>query len=135
MAKEKLLNNILVDLLASFISTNGLPIRTGYNLSKKIISAKLIHIESNEESIKCRKENEIYDFLCKDNDYNRGDYVANLVANRIKKSSHQINSLGGVKFLETLNNSSPEEISSLLMPLYGVGPKFIENFCLLSEHS
>ena len=135
MANEKLLNNILVDLLASFISTNGVKIQTGYKLSKKIVTAKLIHIEQNEESIKCREENEISDFLCKDNDYNRGDYVASLVAKRIKKSNHQINSLGGVKFLETLNNSNPEEISSLLMPLYGVGPKLIEDFCLLSQHS
>ncbi len=128
MENEKLLTNILVDLIATFISANGLPLHTGYKLSKKIIKTKLIHIDPKNESIECRDENEIANFLCKDNDYNRGDYVANLVAKRIKKSNHQINSLGGVKFLETLNNSSPEEISYLLMPLYGVGPKLIEDF-------
>ena len=135
MANEKLLTNVLVDLIASFISANGLPINAGYKLSKELIEAKVLHIDPIDESIKCKNENEISDFLIKDNSYKRGDYVAKLVAKRIKKSNHQINSLGGVKFLETLNNSSPEEISSLLMPLYGVGPKLIEDFCLLSQHS
>ena len=135
MENEKLLTNILIDLIAAFISTNGLPINTGYKLSNKLIKAKVLSIDPSNESIKCKNENEISDFLINDNDYKRGDYVAKLVAKRIKNSNQQINSLGGVKFLETLNNSNAKEISSLLMPMYGVGPKLIDNFCLLLEHS
>jgi len=122
---------ILVDLLASFIATNGVNIATGFSIAQNLFKSKVVSIETHSEFILFSSEDAIFSFLTS-NSYPRGDYVSRLVASRICRSIEQINLQGGVIFIRQLRGASGSNIRSLLLPLYGVGDKFICTYFLLA---
>ncbi len=121
----------LIDLIASFVSANGAGVSFGFNFSNKLLKTGKLHFEPETGLIICCSEDELFAAITAE-PYPRGDYVARLVANRIHRSIEQINAEGGTRFLERLKKSDFSGVSSMLLPLYGVGPKFVENYCLLA---
>ena len=125
------MEQVLADLIATFASANGTGLGFGFALSKKLLEARLLSVEFTTQAVFCCSEDALFDAITTE-PYPRGDYVARLVANRICKAIDQINSEGGTRFLLELQSSNFERASSLLLPLYGVGPKFVENYCILA---
>jgi len=68
---------ILVDLLASFIATNGVNIATGFSIAQNLFKSKVVSIETHSEFILFSSEDAIFSFLTS-NSYPRGDYVSRL---------------------------------------------------------
>lgn len=122
---------VIVDLLASFLATNGVDIGTGFSIAKKLVEAQVVSIESDSSLISFAGEDEIFSAIISSS-YPRGNYVSRLVANRIFRSLEQINSQGGSEFLRFLSSASMIDIRSRLLPLYGVGEKFLDSYILLA---
>ncbi len=122
---------VLVDLLASFLATNGVSIAAGFSIAQKLVESRVVSIEYVSGLINFPDENAIFSAITS-NSYPRGDYVSRLVANRIFRSFEQINSQGGVTFLSLLSAASMPDVRSRLLPLYGVGEKFVNSYSLLA---
>lgn len=122
---------VLIDLLASFISTNGVGIEVSFPISKKLIMANTFSIDEASESVVAPIENVIFDAITAQ-EYPRGEYVARLVAGRIVRSIEQINSLGGSTYLDQLSDLNYAAARAHLLPLFGVGDKFVDAYCLLA---
>ncbi len=120
----------LRDLLACFVATNGVGIEHGYAISQKLCEAEAVWIDGDASIIRC-EEQKIYDLLLSSS-YPRGEYVARLVSNRICRAAGQINSQGGVAFLKSLTSSSEADVRLQLLPLFGVGEKFISCYLELA---
>ncbi len=135
MAKAKStstsLEQVLIDLLASFMSTNGVGVQVGFPVSQELVKSKVFSFNDLPGDIVALDEDKIFEEIMAKG-YPRGPYVVRLIAGRISKSIEQINSQGGSVFLEQLNSSGYSEVRSRLLPLYGVGEKFIEAYCLLT---
>lgn len=123
----------LKDLLTCFIATNGVGLEKGYTIAEKLLESSIIAIDEQTDMIKCN-ENLIVTSMTSSS-YPRGEYVAKLVSNRIQRSTEQINSQGGVKFLESLHALAESEVRASLSPLYGVGEKFIDNYLIISPRT
>jgi len=121
----------LIDLCAGFISANGVGSEISYPLAKNMFEAGIVSINTSENLIVCATEVALFEFLLSSK-YPRGDYVARLVAKRISCAIDQVNGQGGLTFLEKLFSASEHQAAELLLPLYGVGPKFLETFILLA---
>jgi len=122
---------VLIDLLASFLATNGVSVATGFSFSQKLFDSRGVSIEKDSGLLISSSEDAIFAAITS-GAYPRGHYVSRLVANRIFRSLEQINSQGGSAFLRQLSASSKSEIRSQLLPLYGVGDKFISSYLLLA---
>jgi hypothetical protein len=122
---------VLIDLIASFVSANGAGVSFGFRLSNKLLETGKLHCDPGTGRVICCSEDELVAVITAE-PYPRGDYVARLVANRIHRAIEQINAEGGALFLERLKDSDFRGASSMLLPLYGVGPRFVENYCLLA---
>lgn len=126
-------SDILIDLLTCFVATNGVGLKKGYEISKELHDEQVVVIDTKSEFI-CCNEKSIYSWL-NSSSYPRGEYVARLVATRIRRSAEQINSRGGVQFLETLHDLAECDVRATLSPLYGVGEKFIDNYLIISPRT
>jgi hypothetical protein len=122
---------VLIDLLASFISTNGVGVEVGFPISRALVMANTFAIDQASGSVLAPSENTVFDAITAQ-EYPRGEYVARLVAGRIVRSIEQINSLGGSAYLDQLGNMNYAETRVHLLPLYGVGEKFVDAYCLLA---
>ena len=134
MTKTASINPIeqtLIDLCAGFISANGVGPQISYPVAKNMFVAGIVFINTSDKLIECATEDALFKFL-RSSRYPRGDYVARLVAKRISNAIIQVNGQGGASFLEKLSSASEHQAAGLLLPLYGVGPKFVETFCLLA---
>ena len=131
LGQSEILGQVLVDLIAAFASTNRVKISIGYRLGKRLVESNMLGIEHSTGLVRCSSEESLYNAIVSDS-YPRGDYVVRLVSLRICKSIEQINSIGGTCFLHELNSADFEMASAMLLPLYGVGQKFVEDFCLLA---
>ena len=120
----------LIDLIACFVATNGVGLETGYEIAKSLHKKTIVAIDEESRLVKC-EEQRISSWL-NSSSYPRGEYVAKLVANRIKRSTEQINIQGGAEFLESLHLLSESDIRATLSPLFGVGERFIENYLIIS---
>ena len=129
--QTEILRQVLVDLIAAFASTNRVKISIGYQLGKRLVQSNILGIEHATGLVSCSSEELIYHAIVSDS-YPRGDYVVRLVSRRICNSIEQINSMGGACFLNELNSADYGMASAMLLPLYGVGQKFVEDFCLLA---
>lgn len=125
------LRQILRDLASSFVSANGVSLKIAYEIGGQLIETSTIALDLRLGMVAVKSEDDILGLVMSDI-YPKGEYVARLVANRILRSFQQINSLGATRFLGQLRSANDIEASSLLLPLYGVGPKFVENYCLLA---
>lgn len=125
------LRQILRDLASSFVSANGVNLKIAYKIGGQLIETSTIALDLRLGMVAVKSEDDILWLLMSDI-YPKGEYVARLVANRIVRSFQQINSLGATRFLGQLRSANDTKASSLLLPLYGVGPKFVENYCLLA---
>jgi hypothetical protein len=125
------LEQVLIDLLASFMSTNGVGVQVGFPVSLELVKSKVFSFNDLPGDIIALDEDKIFDEIMAKG-YPRGAYVVRLIAGRISKSIEQINSQGGSVFLGQLNSSGYSGVRSRLLPLYGVGEKFIEAYCLLA---
>jgi hypothetical protein len=125
------LKQVLVDLIASFASANGAGIKFGFALSERLLATRVLDINTSTGLILCCEEDKLFEAIISE-PYPRGNYVARLVAQRIKRAIDQINLAGGAQFLVELEASGFERGCFLLLPLYGVGPKFVENYCILA---
>jgi hypothetical protein len=123
--------HVLIDLLASFLATNGVGIATGFSLSQQLLDTRVVSIEKDSGLLISLGEEAIFSAITSSS-YPRGQYVSRLVANRIFRSLEQINSQGGSAFLRLLSAASASDIRSHLLPLYGVGNKFITSYLLLA---
>jgi hypothetical protein len=121
---------VLIDLLACFVATNGVGLEKGYELAKTMEEDAIVAIDTESHLIKC-EEQLIFSWL-HSSSYPRGEYVARLVANRIKRSTEQINSQGGATFLESLKLLSESDARAALTPLFGVGEKFINGYLIIA---
>ena len=131
-SKPTSLEQVLIDLVASFMSTNGVGIQVGFPISQELVNSKVFSFNDLPGDIAALDEDKIFEEITAKG-YPRGPYVVRLIAGRISKSIEQINSQGGSVFLEKLNSSGYSEVRSRLLPLYGVGEKFIEAYCLLAD--
>jgi len=123
----------LRDLLTCFVATNGVGIEQGYAISQKLCEEEVVWIDFNASIIQS-EEQKIYELLLSSS-YPRGEYVARLVSNRICRAVEQINSQGGVAFLRSLTSSNDSGIRPRLLPLFGVGEKFISCYLELAGMS
>lgn len=123
----------LKDLLACFIATNGVGLEKGYAIAEKLVESLIIAIDNQTGLIQCN-ENLVMSSIVSSS-YPRGEYVARLVSNRIQRSVKQINSQGGVKFLESLHLLGESDVRATLSPLYGVGEKFIDNYLIITPRA
>lgn len=123
--------HVLIDLLASFLATNGVGIATGFSLSQQLLDSRVVGIEKDSGLLISSGEDAIFAAITASS-YPRGHYVSRLVANRIFRSLEQINSQDGSAFLRQLSGANESAICSLLLPLYGVGDKFISSYLLLA---
>jgi hypothetical protein len=122
---------VLIDLIAAYASANGTGISFGFKLSNKLLQSGKLQIDPATGNLTCCSEDELFMAITAES-YPRGDYVARLVANRIHRAIEQINADGGTRFLERLKESDFSGASSMLLSLYGIGPKSVENYCLLA---
>jgi hypothetical protein len=125
------LNQVLTDITACFISANGVSLAISYSIGREVVESAIICLCQTNGVILASSEDDIFRAIATDS-YPKGEYVARLVANRIFRTCLQINELGAINFLQRLRASDAAEASSLLLPLFGVGPKFVENYCLLA---
>ncbi len=131
MISSKSATNALADLCAAFISANGVKPEFYYKTGVGLVNDRYVSIEDGCTNISRRTKEDIASYLISTG-YPRGAYVAQLVASRIHKAIDQINQGGGLVFISKLVSSPPEEASSMLLPLYGVGPRFIEVYLTLA---
>ena len=124
---------VLIDLISCFVASNGVGLEKGYGIAKALHEGAVITIDTKSNLIRCEERN-ICSWLSSSS-YPRGEYVAALVANRIKRSSEQINSQNALKFLESLHLLSEFETRSVLSPLFGIGEKFIDNYLIISART
>jgi hypothetical protein len=61
----------------------------------------------------------------------RGSFMTTLFASRLSSLGVAVNSHGTATCTQILLSKDRDEISSLLLPISGIGPKVIHNFCLL----
>lgn len=122
---------VLIDLLASFLATNGVKIATGFSIAQGLLDSQVVSIENDTGLVLSSGEDAIFAAITSSS-YPRGAYVSRLVANRIFRSLEQINSQGGSAFICLLSTASASDIRSQLLPLYGVGDKFISSYLLLA---
>lgn len=132
-SKPSAAHQAAIDLITCFIATNGVGLEKGYEIANEILKNNIIVLDTKESLLRC-EEKSIFSWL-NASSYPRGEYVAGLVAGRIKRSAEQINSVGGVKFLESLHTLGEAEIRASLSPLYGVGEKFIDNYLIISPRA
>ena len=126
-------DNILIDLLTCFVATNGVGLAKGHEISQELHRAGIASIDTESDLIQCEEES-VYSYL-NSSSYPRGEYVARLVANRIKRSIDQINHQGGAKFLESLHLMNESDTRAALSPLFGVGEKFVDNYLIISPRA
>jgi len=130
-SESKILRQILKDLTASFVSANGVSLKIAYATGEQLIETSTISFDLLLDMVAVTSEDDVLRLVMSDS-YPKGEYVARLVANRILRSFQQINSLGATHFLRQLRSANERQASSLLLPLFGVGPKFVKNYCLLA---
>lgn len=131
MYEKELPKIVLIDLCTAFISANGVRHEFAYMNAQRLVDDMLVGLDLDSLLLTFADEEDIWTLLML-NGYPRGDYVARLVARRIRKALMQINQQGGLSFLANLTQADFSQASRLLMPLYGVGPKFVETYCLLA---
>jgi len=125
------LDLVLIDLCSAFASANGMKPEFYYKAGQEIIARDLVSIDNTRGVIVCANEDMLYELLMELR-HPRGQYVARLVANRISRFFDQVNEQGGVLFLEELLEANSSTAEKMLLPLFGVGPSFVEVFLLLS---
>jgi hypothetical protein len=125
------LHQALIDIVACFISANGVSLTISYSIGKELVESAIICLCQTKGVILVSGEDDVFRAIATDS-YPKGEYVARLVANRMFRACLQINEFGAILFLQRLRASNAAEASSLLLPLFGVGPKFVENYCLLA---
>ena len=121
---------VLKDLLACFVAANGVGLEKGYAIAEKLLEGSIIAIDNQSKVIQCDKNLVAASIIS--SSYPRGEYVAKLVADRIQRSAEQINSRGGVGFLESLHVMNELDARAALSTLFGVGEKFVVNYLILA---
>ena len=124
-------DQVIIDLLASFLAINGVSVATGFSIAKRLFESQIVCIDKDSNSIRFTDEHEIFSAIV-GSSYPRGHYVSRLVASRVFRSFSQINSQGGLAFLCSLTEASVSDVRSKLLPLYGVGEKFVSTYSLLA---
>jgi hypothetical protein len=64
---------------------------------------------------------------------NRGAFMNLLFAKRLSSLGAAVSSTGIERFRSILGCASQSEIANLLLPIYGIGPRVLENFFLLRQ--
>jgi hypothetical protein len=63
----------------------------------------------------------------------RGPFMTALFAKRLSSLGVAVNAMGIADFTRSLSSKKCAEISELLMPINGIGPKVLSNFFLLRQ--
>ena len=63
--------------------------------------------------------------------YDRGEFMTNLFALRLAHLGQHIEQIGSDSFLKVISGGDVKAIERLLLPVNGVGPAVIRNFCFL----
>ena len=129
--EEKQLNECLIDFLASFISTNRISLDYGYKTALALFEREGIGLSLKEGVLLCPSGKDLASMLRK-YDLPRGERVSEMIGERIENAFTQINKdKGGVLFLTKIANATYAETQALLLPIYGVGPVFVDSFLAL----
>ena len=67
--------------------------------------------------------------------YDRGEYLNNLLANRLSSLGKFVQGVGVQESEQMLAKSDTSEIGKLLKPVKGIGPQVLRNFALLRQPS
>jgi hypothetical protein len=122
---------IFTDLVISMLSVNNWPLEKVAVLLPKLKEGQLldpdiVSLLSFEEAVRRLKEA----------GYTRGQLVVNILAERLIRSATAFIELDLQAKLEQAELlKQPKEAKELLMQLYGVGPRVVENYILLRGFS
>ena len=86
---------------------------------------------SNPRNLGSWELEEIISRLKKSGGCDRGAFMTKLFAHRLYSLGIAVESRGTALATKILLSRNLAEISSLLLPIAGIGPKVIQNFCLL----
>ena len=104
---------------------------TGFDIAQRLVESASFAVDTASGDLICPSENDIFNAISAEA-FPRGEYVTRLIARRICKSFGQINSQGGGNLLVELNTAGRSVVRERLLPLYGVGEKFVDAYCLLA---
>ena len=65
--------------------------------------------------------------------YDRGRFMTGLFAQRLTALGMLIASTGPEVCTKIISSTDPTAIKALLLPVHGIGPRVIDNFCILRE--
>lgn len=122
-ANQKTLENLIIAVLAvnNFPMTEALRLRSA--LAENAITKLSVFEEEIPSAFRIKE-------IIMEAGYSRGDYVALLLGDRIKRILESLKSFGYDKFLMRLQEDK-EAVVRIAGGLYGVGPRVTQNFISL----
>jgi hypothetical protein len=120
------LDELWSDLVVAILSVNNISLEKTYAHLEGLKSAGLCSLEN----LGGWRVDEIVERLEKAG-CDRGDYMNSLFAKRLSSLGTAVGRTGIEKFTKILAGNQRTEIANLLMPIYGIGPKVLDNFFLL----
>jgi hypothetical protein len=114
------------DLVVSILAVNQYSLEKTYALVPGLRDAGLV----NPRNLGSWELEEIISRL-KSAGCDRGAFMTKLFAHRLYSLGIAVDSRGTALATKILLSRNLAEISSLLLPIAGIGPKVIQNFCLL----
>lgn len=115
------------DLVMSVLAVNGYSIEKAYALHESLRAEGLLE----PANLSRWSSEEIGERLCRAG-YNRGQFMTALFGLRLSTLGVFLESTGLQQCGNVLRGGDPVEISRLLLPAPGIGPKVLSNFFLLS---
>ena len=116
------------DLILSILSVNQ------YSLEKTYKSVEALRMTElfDPKNIASWSIDKIQDKL-REGGCDRGTFMTHLFAERIAALGNHISSHGLEECESILLEGTNEDIENLLLPVKGIGPKVLKNFCLLKQ--
>ena len=116
------------DLVISILSVNNWSLEQTYRSIGGLRKEGLV----DPRSLVKWDQTEIVERL-KSAGYDRGPFMTNLFALRLANVGALIRSRGLHECSEVISGRNPRAVEELLLPVNGIGPKTIANFCLLRD--
>jgi hypothetical protein len=123
---REFLDELWSDLVVAMLSVNNYPLEKAYVHVQGLKSAGLC----SPENLSRLGEDDVVKRL-EEAGCNRGAFMTRLFARRLWSLGAAVSTIGIARFTRIIAGNQRTEISNLLLPIYGIGPKVLENFFLL----
>ena len=121
-------DDVWKDLVVSILSVNNYSLERAYSAVDRLRASGLFE----PANLATWSVDEFVRRL-KGADCNRGEFMTNLFATRFASLGHFIAQTGADQVARVLSSKNKSLIEKTRLPVKGIGPKVIENYCLLQD--